>query len=153
MTAQVPQQGSAHARSMSRLIAKLVLTVAGMFAFGFALVPIYDVFCAVTGLNGKTGGKVEYVATQADVDTARTVTVQFAAMNNISMSWEFRPVQREITVHPGELNEVKFYARNPTNARMVGQAVPSLSPSESADYFHKTECFCFTSRCWKQVSK
>lgn len=128
----------------TRLIAKLAIGVVAMFGFGFALVPLYDVFCSVTGLNGKTGGKVEYVATTADVDESRIVTVQFAAVNNSTMSWEFRPLQAQIEVHPGALNEVKFYARNPTMARMVGQAVPSLMPAKGADYFHKTECFCFT---------
>jgi cytochrome c oxidase assembly protein subunit 11 len=60
------------------------------------------------------------------------------------MSWEFRPVQRQIEVHPGQLNEVKFIARNPTANAMVGQAIPSVSPFRAADYLHKTECFCFT---------
>ena len=60
------------------------------------------------------------------------------------MSWEFRPLQNSIEVHPGELNEVKFYARNPTSARVIGQAVPSVSPAAAADYLHKPECFCFT---------
>jgi len=127
-----------------KLIVKLAVAAVAMFGFGFALVPLYDVFCAVTGLNGKTGGKVAYVATAADVDEARSVTVQFVALNNASMSWEFRPLQAQIDVHPGALNEVKFYARNPTGARMVAQAVPSLMPSKVVDYFHKTECFCFT---------
>lgn len=134
-----PQQNST-----GKLVAKLAITVLAMFGFGFAMVPLYDVFCQVTGMNGKTGGKVAYEVTTADVDAARTVTVQFAATNNSGMSWEFRPMQSLIDVHPGELNEVKFYARNPSSIRMVAQAVPSISPSIGADYLHKTECFCFT---------
>jgi cytochrome c oxidase assembly protein subunit 11 len=114
-----------------------------MFAFGFALVPIYDVFCEWTGLNGKTGGPTTYQADSAEIDTTRLVTIQFMASNNAGMSWEFRPMQRQIEVHPGELNEVKFYARNPGTEAMVGQAVPSVSPFKGADYLHKTECFCF----------
>jgi cytochrome c oxidase assembly protein subunit 11 len=129
---------------VGKLAAKLVLTVAGMFGFGFALVPLYDVFCEITGVNGKTGAQVAYEATAADVDVTRTVTVQFASQNNGAMGWEFRPMQAQVEVHPGALNEVKFYARNPTALRMVGQAVPSISPSVGTDYLHKTECFCFT---------
>jgi len=139
--ADKPQQ---HATSISRLVAKLAITVVAMFGFGFAMVPLYNVFCEITGLNGKTGGRVAYEVTTAEIDKQRSVTVQFATTNNGSMSWEFRPLQNSIEVHPGELNEVKFYARNPTAARMIGQAVPSVSPSATADYLHKTECFCFT---------
>jgi cytochrome c oxidase assembly protein subunit 11 len=127
-----------------KLVAKLAITVVAMFGFGFAMVPLYDVFCEWTGLNGKTGGRVAYEVETAEVDKERTVVVQFAATNNGSMSWEFRPMQNQIVVHPGELNEVRFFARNPTAARVIGQAVPSVSPSEGADFLHKTECFCFT---------
>lgn len=127
-----------------KLVAKLAVTVVAMFGFGFAMVPLYDVFCEWTGLNGKTGGRVAYEVATADVDKERTVVVQFAATNNGAMSWEFRPMQNQIEVHPGELNEVKFFARNPSAARVIGQAVPSVSPSEGADFLHKTECFCFT---------
>jgi cytochrome c oxidase assembly protein subunit 11 len=127
-----------------KLVAKLALTVVAMFGFGFAMVPLYDVFCEWTGLNGKTGGRVAYEVATAEVDVERTVVVQFAATNNGAMSWEFHPMQNQIEVHPGELNEVKFFARNPTAARVIGQAVPSVSPSEGADFLRKTECFCFT---------
>jgi cytochrome c oxidase assembly protein subunit 11 len=126
-----------HQLSTGKLVAKLAITVVGMFG-------LYDVFCQLTGVNGKTGGKVVYEATTADIDEARIVTVQFSVTNNGSMSWEFRPLQKQIEVHPGELNEVKFYARNPSATRMIGQAVPSISPSVGADFLHKTECFCFT---------
>jgi cytochrome c oxidase assembly protein subunit 11 len=130
--------------SNSKVVTRLVLTVVGMFAFGWALVPLYDVFCEWTGLNGKTGGPYAYEAEAAEVDTTRLVTVQFTSSNNAGMSWEFRPAQRQIEVHPGQLNEVKFIARNPTAKAMVGQAIPSVSPFRAADYLHKTECFCFT---------
>lgn len=139
--ADKPQQDNT---GTGKLVAKLAATVALMFGFGFALVPLYDVFCEWTGLNGKTGGRVAYEVDSAEVDQARTVTVQFSATNNGAMSWEFRPLQAQITVHPGELNEVRFLARNPTAARMVGQAVPSVAPFKGADFLRKTECFCFT---------
>lgn len=127
----------------SRLPFKLLFATIAMFGFGFALVPLYDVLCDITGLNGKTGGRYEYDAATVEIDTERLVTVQFMTRNNGGMSWEFRPEVRQIQVHPGELNEVMFYARNPSKEVMIAQAVPSVSPSEAADYMHKTECFCF----------
>jgi cytochrome c oxidase assembly protein subunit 11 len=129
--------------SHSRLAAKLFLGAVGMFGFGFVLVPIYDVFCEITGLNGKTGGQYAYEAAKVKVDDSRLVTVQFLASNNAGMSWKFEPAVREIQVHPGELTEVSFYAHNTGFEAMVGQAVPSVSPFRAADYLHKTECFCF----------
>lgn len=133
-----------HQTSLGRLVAKLALATVGMFAFGFLLVPLYDVFCEITGLNGKTGGRYVYEEQQVIVDESRQVTVQFTSSNNAGMAWEFRPVQASVTLHPGELVEVKYYARNPTSERIVGQAVPSVSPFKAAEYLHKTECFCFT---------
>lgn len=127
-----------------RLVRRLVFSVVGMFGFGFALVPLYDVFCDITGLNGKTGGPYVYEAAEVDVDEQREITVQFMASNNAGMAWEFRPLQRQVKVHPGVLTEVAFVARNPTDHAMIGQAVPSVSPFRGADYLHKTECFCFT---------
>lgn len=127
-----------------KTVTKLLLAVVGMFGFGFALVPLYDVFCDITGINGKTKGRYELSDAQnMTVDEARLVRVQFTTSNNESMPWEFRPVVSEIKVHPGKLMSVDFYAKNPTSRNMVAQAVPSLSPSQGIDYFHKTECFCF----------
>ena len=127
----------------SHLVSKLALVVVGMFGFGFALVPIYDVFCEITGLNGKTAGRATYDAAVVEVQEERLVTVQFTANNNAGMSWQFHPMVNQIQVHTGELTEVKFYARNPTGMTMIAQAVPSVVPFVAADYLHKTECFCF----------
>ena len=127
-----------------RVLAKLVVIVVGMFGFGFALVPIYDVFCDITGLNGKTGARTTYTAATVALDQERTVTVQFTANKNAGMSWEFYPMVNQVEIHPGQLTEVKFYARNPSSVAMVAQAVPSVVPFIAADYLHKTECFCFT---------
>jgi len=123
-------------------VLRLVGIAIGMFAFGFALVPLYNVFCEITGINGKTGA--QYVATGNEVaDEAREIKVQFVANNNGAMSWDFRPTVRTMQVHPGRIYHTEFYARNPTAAAMTGQAVPSISPFHAAEYFHKTECFCF----------
>lgn len=121
---------------------KLLAVVLGMFCFGFLLVPIYDVICDVTGLNGKTGN--QYVVADApDVDESRWVTVQFTTSNNADMPWDFSPNEVKLEVRPGAMHETFFIAKNTTGQRMVAQAVPSVAPFSVAQYFHKTECFCF----------
>jgi len=119
-----------------------MLTLA-MFAFGFALVPLYDVFCDITGLNGKTG-RVEAVALDGQVDLTRDITVQFVTSVNGALQWEFDAQTPRMTVHPGGVYEAFFTARNIASTATVGQAVPSVSPNAAAAHFNKTECFCFT---------
>lgn len=140
--AELPESNPQPPRSNARVIGWCLVGVVGMFAFGFALVPLYNVFCEITGINGKTGGR--YEASEAmQTDLNRTVEVQFIAQNGPEMPWVFRPMVHSIKVHPGEPTQVAFYAENPTGAAMVAQAIPSLAPSEGTLYFHKTECFCF----------
>ena len=127
-----------------RVVTRLVVVVLAMFGFGFALVPLYDVFCQVTGLNGKTGRIELEQALSEKVDAGRTVTVEFLATVNSELPWEFRPAVKKVRVHPGAVTEVKYYARNLTGNSVTGQAVPSLAPGLAARYFNKTECFCFT---------
>lgn len=126
-----------------KVITRLMFIVVGMFGFGFALVPLYDVFCSVTGLNGKTGAQVE-LPVVLNVDTSREITVEFVASLNESMPWSFYPDVRSVKVHPGQPTRVSFYAKNNTNDEIIGQAIPSVAPGLAASYFHKTECFCFT---------
>jgi cytochrome c oxidase assembly protein subunit 11 len=124
-------------------VAKMVTVVIAMFAFVFVvMVPLYNVLCDALGINGKTSGE-RYEAAQIQVDESRDVTVQFVATNNEGMPWEFGPTTTMMKVHPGAVNDTVFYARNPLARDMVAQAVPSISPSRAAEYFHKTECFCF----------
>jgi len=114
-----------------------------MFAFVFVvMVPLYNVLCDVLGINGKTAGTA-YTAVPVMIDESREVTVQFVAINNNEMPWGFAPDARVMRVHPGAANGTILRATNPTNASMVAQAIPSISPSRAAAYFHKTECFCF----------
>ena len=127
-----------------RIVTRLAVVVLAMFGFGFALVPLYDVFCQVTGLNGKTGRIELEQALSEKVDAERTVTVEFLATVNSELPWEFRPTVKKVKVHPGAVTEVKYYARNLTGNSVTGQAVPSLAPGLAARYFNKTECFCFT---------
>lgn len=129
-----------------KLLFKLVLVVIGMFGFGYALVPIYNVICDITGINGKTGVLSSAEAEHFTVDDDRTVTVEFVANLNQYLSWEFKPSVYKMQVHPGKIYTTTFYARNKTSERMVGQAVPSVSPHEAAIHFSKTECFCFTNQ-------
>lgn len=131
-------------KSNRQLIIRLVAMVGGMFLFAYALVPLYDVFCDITGINGKTKGKALYQAVK--IDREREIKVQFLTNINRGMPWEFGSKVASMTVHPGELNTVVFYAKNKSQKAIVGQSVPSISPGEGALYFHKTECFCFDSQ-------
>lgn len=125
-----------------KIIKRLLLTVAGMFAFGFALVPLYNVFCEVTGFNGRTNNEAVAVTHQT-VDKSRTVNVQFITRNAKGIPWKFEPAVKEVKVHPGEVRVVNFLAGNPTSKDMVAQAIPSVAPAEASLYLNKVECFCF----------
>ena len=124
-----------------RLVVRLATAAVLMFGFGFALVPLYEVFCDITGLNGKNFN--EGPAAISSVDRSRTVKIQFVTVNPADMPWEFRPNERTMRVFPGEDKVTAFYAKNPTPEWMVAQAVPSVTPSEAAPYLHKVNCFCF----------
>ena len=135
-------------RSNKNIVTMLVAMVFFMSGFSFALVPLYDAFCEITGLNGKTAdGPVAVAGKQVDLD--RTVKVQFITNLNSGAAWEFKPDVFEMAVHPGELNETLFYARNLAGNSKVAQAIPSVSPGQAALYFHKTECFCFNEQEFK----
>ena len=134
-------------QSTQRTVLRSILVACGMFAFGFAMVPLYNVFCQVTGLNGKTDpDPYLYKAAEAKVDTNREIKVQFVATKNAGMGWDFSPSTPQVTVHPGEPGLLTFVARNPSDKRMIGQAIPSVTPFEATNYLHKVECFCFTTQ-------
>ena len=125
-----------------KLVARLVLGTVLMFGFGFAMVPIYNVFCEITGLNGKitrTGESEQPLVVNQD----RTVKVRFISVFNEEMPWEFEPMQKVYRVNPGQMQQTAFIATNPTANNMVAQAIPSVSPSEAAQYLQKVNCFCF----------
>jgi cytochrome c oxidase assembly protein subunit 11 len=127
---------------------KLLAIAAGSFGFGFALVPLYNVLCSVTGY-GDQSKLLQKVSAIEHPDLKRTVTVEFLADVASAGSWEFRPVVRTVEVHPGQLFTAEFFAHNLTGRDMTAQAVPNIAPSEVAAYFHKTECFCFTPQHFK----
>ena len=143
MTSHPNNIDGANKNSNTRVIFRLMFVVVGMFGFGFAMVPLYDIFCDVTGINGKTGDKVT-LAENLQVDTSRVIEVEFIASLNESMPWEFKPMQHSIKVHPGETTRITYVAINKTDQAIIGQAVPSVAPGRAAEYFQKTECFCFT---------
>ncbi|GAA3963563.1 cytochrome c oxidase assembly protein [Allohahella marinimesophila] len=134
-------------RSHAGTVRKLLFVVVAMFGFGFALVPLYDLFCDITGINGKTNGRYEgeiSTAVPGEGESRRVVRVQFTTSNNANMPWIFNPPEnKQMDVVVGEPVQVDFFARNPTDRFIVAQAIPSVAPSKGADYFHKTECFCF----------
>ena len=128
-----------------QLIIILTFIVLGMFAFGFALVPIYNSLCKNLGINGKTNTQsIAYDESKAVIATDREVLVEFVATNNSAVPWDFYPKIQKIKVHPGEVVKLAFYAENKSNHRMTVQAIPSVTPGIAAKYLKKTECFCFT---------
>ncbi|MEP7705640.1 cytochrome c oxidase assembly protein [Paraglaciecola sp. 25GB23A] len=133
---------SQQTKQNKKLVVKLLAIVVGMFGFGFALVPLYEVFCDLTGLNGKTSDTAA-VYEMVDIDESRFVTVEFITRTNTGMAWQFNAQTQRVKVHPGQISQVNFTAKNPADHLIVGQAVPSVSPGPAAIYLNKTECFCF----------
>jgi len=131
---------AAHRPGNRKTLIKLALFSTLMFGFGYALVPLYSVFCSVTGLNqvGSSGAPVN-----TQVDTTRVVDVEFDS-NVHDLPWKFRPLQSRLSVHPGAMSQVEFEVVNSEDAAVTGQAIPSYGPPEAAQYFHKISCFCFT---------
>lgn len=139
-------------RENARMVGKLAIVALGMFAFGYALIPVYKRICEVTGINilalserqvpgnGKAGSDVR-IPGNTQVDRSRTITVEFDA--NSRGPWSFRPAMRSLEVHPGELTTVMYEFQNVQNRRMSAQAIPSYAPRQAAPFFNKVECFCF----------
>lgn len=126
-----------------KLITKLLIGTVLMFGFGFALVPLYDVMCQALGINGKTNEVAAIQPATMKIDESRTIRVQFMAHISQGMPWEFVPQVSHMDVHPGQVIQTAFIANNLSAHKLVGQAVPSVSPGQGATYFNKIECFCF----------
>jgi cytochrome c oxidase assembly protein subunit 11 len=129
--------------NIKRTTKRLILLSVAMFGFGYAMVPLYNVFCEVTGINGKTGTISYEEAGALETDTGRVVTVAFDT-NVREMPWEFKALERKVSVHPGQLGEATFIVENKSGREIVGRAIPSVAPTQASVYFNKTECFCFT---------
>ena len=128
-----------------RVIARTLLVVVAMFGFGYALVPLYDLICDLTGLNGRTSGTQE-VSDNVVIapDLSREVQILFVANTSVKLPWQFKPVVSSMRVNPGQLYTAEFYAENRSSRTLVGQATPSVAPQVASKHFRKTECFCFT---------
>jgi len=136
-----PANNSTDIRSLTL---RLLVFAIAMFGFGFLLVPLYDVFCEITGFAGRTNESA-VVAVQAP-DESRTIRVEFTTIVNQYAPWEFAADTSSLDVHPGKLYYATFTARNLTDNAKIGQAVPSVAPVAAAEHFKKIECFCFTSQ-------
>ena len=131
----------------SKMLGKLAIVTAGMFGFGYALVPIYKAICEVTGINilalGERNlpGRSSNYSANTQVDTSRSITVEFDA--NARGPWQFKPQKSSVSVHPGELVTVMYEFQNTQDRRMSAQAIPSYAPMQAMAHFNKLECFCF----------
>ena len=125
-------------------IGKLLMISVLMFGFGYALVPLYDKFCEITGLGGRTGGQVAELSSDQGINQNRPIQIHFDSNVNSELPWDFEPAETFMTVQPGRMYETYYIARNRSNVPVVAQAVPSVAPGQAALYFNKTECFCFT---------
>ena len=132
--------------SIKQITFKLCVVTVAMFGFGYALVPLYDLICDVTGLNGKSESVRQQQIVAFEVDESRTIMVEFVTTLNQGMLWDFQPAVKKMKVHPGKAYQTSFFVNNKTNRAMVGQAVPSVAPFAAANHFVKTECFCFTNQ-------
>ena len=130
-----------------KMVGKLGVITLGMFAFGYALVPIYRAICEATGINvlalveRQVPGTSNQLPANTQVDRTRTITVEFDV--NTRGPWHFKPAVRSLQVHPGELTTVLYEFQNIQNRAMSAQAIPSYAPKQAASHFNKLECFCF----------
>jgi len=133
-----------------RTVLLLSVLVLGMFGFGFAMVPLYNLLCQVTGVQSvalRMDRSQAQLAPAVDtIDRSRTITVKFDATVNPSLPWEFQPPPGSLQLHPGELHTVSYQAHNRSNRTITGQAIPSVVPWQATSYLKKIECFCFTSQ-------
>ena len=132
------------------LLKKLWIVALGMFGFGFLMVPFYNKICEVTGINS---GDAQVLAKNTQIDASRTVTIEFDANVDARLPWKFTPMQRSVTVHPGEMVQVLYEVENQSDRDITGQAIPSYGPQLAAQYVKKIECFCFTGQTLKAHEK
>ncbi len=130
--------------SNAALAGRLIVLAVGMFGFGFALVPLYDVFCELTGFGGRTN--VEAADVREAPDYAREIRIEFNTQLNEYAPWTFKADADSMVVMPGKMYYATFTAKNLTDDDKTGQAVPSVAPVAAAEHFKKIECFCFTSQ-------
>ncbi|MES9817339.1 MAG: cytochrome c oxidase assembly protein [Candidatus Thiodiazotropha sp.] len=142
MNQRAPDDKHRKNRRTTLLLSGLVVA---MFGFGFALVPLYNLFCQITGTQSLSQRSQIGLstATSERVDQARWVTVKFDTTVNPNLPWEFVAETNKMRVHPGQTYEVNFHARNRSHSAVTGQAIPSVAPWQATPFFSKLECFCF----------
>ena len=136
-------------RSNVRLAVRLGLVAVAFGFFGFALVPLYDVICRITGFNGRTNAAPAVFNKNTQVDLTRLVNVEFLSHTMPGVDLELAPEQFSMRVHPGEVIHTNYVVKNRGNDVFVGQAVPSITPAVAAPYFQKIECFCFSQQTFQ----
>ena len=124
------------------ILIKLLVVAVGMFGFGYALVPLYQKICEVTGIYDVE--KADAPLANSQVDASRLVTLEFDANIRSDLPWQFRPLQTSVKVHPGQLVQVMYEVRNASDRPVTGQAIPSFAPQVAGRYFRKLDCFCFS---------
>ena len=127
--------------SNRKILKKLLVASVMMFGFGFALVPFYESICQITGLRNVLNAD-QITPENTQVDATRLVSVEFDA-NIRRLPWTFRPLQSNLSVHPGEVTQIVYEVRNTLDRPVTGQAIPSYGPQQAAPFFRKIECFCF----------
>lgn len=131
----------------NNMVRKLAIIAVAMFAFGYALVPLYKAICEMTGINILALGDRNIPGAQSatpantQVDRSRLITIEFDA--NARGPWDFKPAISSLKVHPGELATVMYEFQNIQTYKMAAQAIPSYAPKQASAYFNKLECFCF----------
>jgi cytochrome c oxidase assembly protein subunit 11 len=125
-----------------RTVIRTVAVLVGMFAFAFALVPLYDVFCRITGINGKVDTTAKSIVNE-EVDESRYINVQFITRGSPGLPWQMSVEIHQMSVHPGQTAEVDFTFTNNSHSESWGRAVPSVSPSNATRHLRKVSCFCF----------
>ncbi len=133
--------------SNRRIAIALTATVFVMFGFGYALVPLYDLFCEITGIGGKpTIAVLQSADPDIDIDSDRGVWVEFTGNSTNGLPWKIKPEINKTKVSPGEIHEVSYLVKNTSGRDLVGQAIPSVTPMQAARHVVKIECFCFNNQ-------
>ncbi|MFZ4623573.1 MAG: cytochrome c oxidase assembly protein [Rhodoferax sp.] len=135
--------------SNHRLAVRLGLVALFFVGFGFAMVPLYDAFCRLTGLNGKTNSTPIVADQNTQVDLTRSVKVEFLSHTMPGVGLQFKPEQFSVRVHPGEITRTNYTVKNTSGRIFVGQAVPSVTPAAATQFFEKLECFCFSQQTFQ----
>lgn len=145
----IGESHSERQRINTRMAIKLGFVALFFLGFGFAMVPIYEVICQLTGLNGKTNTVASVIDKNTQIDKSRSVSIEFLSHTMPGVALTFKPEQFSIRIHPGEISRMNYTVTNTSNHVFVGQAIPSITPAVAAQHFEKLECFCFNQQTFQ----